>query len=181
MFASSLDSLWEKIINMVDHSGKKESQLCVVALIGKSTLFEQQCNKSWKLNQLIQMPAFKEQSSTQNEDDLEHYYDHLNNTIYIHLRSFHDTYQLLHLINDIQEDSPIQNFAQLWENKQANFIKKCLVCFLLSHIVVVRRFSKSSPFAIELFLVRFHSDISFVTYVRSELFKVLSHHRAATP
>ena len=132
---------------MVDPSGKKESQLCVVALIGKSTLFEQQCNKSWKFNQLIQMPAFKEQSSTQNEDDLEHYYDHLNNTIYVHLRSFHDTYQLLHLINDIHEDTPIQNFAQLWENKQANFIKKCLVCFLLSHIVVVsfslRRFPHS--------------------------------------
>ncbi|CAF1541684.1 unnamed protein product, partial [Adineta steineri] len=117
---------------MVDNSGTKVSQLCVVALIGKSTLFEQQCNKSWKLNQVIQTPAFKEHSINNNEDDFEHYYDHINNTIYIHLRSFHDTYQLLHLIDNMNDDTSMQNFAQLWENKQANFIKKCLICFLLS-------------------------------------------------
>jgi hypothetical protein len=122
---------------MVDNSGRKESKLCIVSLIGKSTLFEQQCNKSWKLNQVIQIPAFKEHSIVNNEDDFEHYYDHLNNTIYIHLRSFHDTYQLLHLIDNIHDDTSIQNFANLWENKQANFIKKCLICFLLSHIIIV--------------------------------------------
>ncbi|CAF3502759.1 unnamed protein product [Adineta steineri] len=122
---------------MVDNSGTKVSQLCVVALIGKSTLFEQQCNKSWKLNQVIQTPAFKEHSINNNEDDFEHYYDHINNTIYIHLRSFHDTYQLLHLIDNMNDDTSMQNFAQLWENKQANFIKKCLICFLLSHIIII--------------------------------------------
>jgi len=122
---------------MVDNSGTKVSQLCVVALIGKSSLFEQQCNKSWKLNQLIQMPAFEEHSIVNNDDDFEYYYDHINNTIYIHLRSFHDTYQLLHIIDNINDEASIQNFAQLWENKQANFIKKCLICFLLSHIIVV--------------------------------------------
>ena len=119
---------------MVDNSGAKESKLCVVALIGKSSLFEQQCNKSWKLNQLIQTAAFDDTN-----DDFEHFYDHLNNTIYIHLRSFHDTYQLLHMINDQQDETSKQNFGLLWENKQSNFIKKCLVCFLLSHIVIVRR------------------------------------------
>ncbi len=122
---------------MVDNSGTKVSQLCVVALIGKSSLFEQQCNKSWKLNQLIQMPAFKEHSIVNNDDDFEYYYDHINNTIYIHLRSFHDTYQLLHIIDNINDEASIQNFTQLWENKQANFIKKCLICFLLSHIIIV--------------------------------------------
>src|ERR1700722_18356706 len=123
---------------MVDNSGIKESQLCIVSLIGKSTLFEQQCNKSWKLNQLIQIPAFKEHSIITNDNnDFEYYYDHLNNTIYVHLRSFHDTYQLLHLIDNISDNTSIQNFAQLWENKQANFIKKCLICFLLSHIIIV--------------------------------------------
>jgi len=122
---------------MVDNSGAKENQLCVVSLIGKSSLFEQQCNKSWKLNQLIQIPAFKEHAVNNIEDDFEYYYDHLNNTIYVHLRSFHDTYQLLHLIDNINENTSIQNFAQLWENKQANFIKKCLICFLLSHVIIV--------------------------------------------
>ncbi|CAF3414243.1 unnamed protein product [Rotaria sp. Silwood1] len=122
---------------MVDNSGRKENRLCIVSLIGKSTLFEQQCNKSWKLNQLIQMPAFKEHSVINNEDDFEYYYDHLNNTIYVHLRSFHDTYQLLHLVDNINDDTSIKNFAQLWENKQANFIKKSLICFLLSHIIII--------------------------------------------
>jgi hypothetical protein len=122
---------------MVDNSGAKESQLCIVSLIGKSTLFEQQCNKSWKLNQVIQMPAFEQHSVLNNDEDFEFYYDHINNTIYVHLRSFHDTYQLLNLINNINDGSSTQNFAQLWENKQANFIKKCLICFLLSHIVIV--------------------------------------------
>ncbi|UJR21134.1 hypothetical protein I4U23_024233 [Adineta vaga] len=122
---------------MVDNSGTKVSQLCVVALIGKSTLFEQQCNKSWKLNQLIQIPAFKEHSISNTEDDFEYYYDHINNTIYVHLRSFHDTYQLLNLIDNIHDDTSIQSFAQLWENKQGNFIKKCLICFLLSHVIVI--------------------------------------------
>ena len=122
---------------MVDNSGTKETELCIVSLIGKSTLFEQQCNKSWKLNQLIQIPAFKEHAVNNNENDFEYYYDHLNNTIYVHLRSFHDTYQLLHLIDNINNNTSIQNFAQLWENKQANFIKKCLICFLLSHVIVV--------------------------------------------
>ncbi|CAF0990983.1 unnamed protein product [Rotaria sp. Silwood1] len=122
---------------MVDNSGRKENRLCIVSLIGKSTLFEQQCNKSWKLNQLIQMPAFKEHSVVNNEDDFEYYYDHLNNTIYVHLRSFHDTYQLLHLVDNINDDTSIKNFAQLWENKQANFIKKSLICFLLSHIIII--------------------------------------------
>ncbi|CAF2410601.1 unnamed protein product [Rotaria sp. Silwood2] len=122
---------------MVDNSGRKENRLCIVSLIGKSTLFEQQCNKSWKLNQLIQIPAFKEHSVINNEDDFEYYYDHLNNTIYIHLRSFHDTYQLLHLIDNINDDTSIKNFAHLWENKQANFIKKSLICFLLSHIIII--------------------------------------------
>jgi hypothetical protein len=123
---------------MVDNSGTKESQLCIVALIGKSTLFEQQCNKSWKFNQLIQMPAFEEHSIGNSDNDLECYYDHLNNTIYVHLRSFHDTYQLLHLVNTMHDETPAQTFAQLWEHKQANFIKKCLICFLLSHIIIVR-------------------------------------------
>lgn len=125
---------------MVDHSGTKENELCVVALIGKSALFDQQANKSWKFNQLIQMPAFEQdQTNGKNNEDLEYFYDHLNNTIYVHLRSFHDTYQLLHMINDLREDASVQNFGQLWENKQTNFIKKCLICFLLSHIVIVRR------------------------------------------
>ena len=118
---------------MSEHLNRKENQLCIVSLIGKSTLFEQQCNKSWKFNQLIQLPAFKEHDIENTNEDLEYYYDHINNTIYVHLRSFHDTYQLLHFIDNINE----QNFAQLWENKQANFIKKCLICFLLSHIIVV--------------------------------------------
>ncbi|CAM4810811.1 unnamed protein product [Rotaria magnacalcarata] len=122
---------------MVDDSGRKENRLCIVSLIGKSTLFEQQCNKSWKFNQLIQIPAFKEHCVLNNEDDFEYYYDHLNNTIYIHLRSFHDTYQLLHLIDNINDDTSMKNFAQLWEHKQANFIKKSLICFLLSHIIVI--------------------------------------------
>lgn len=122
---------------MGENSSTKENPICIVALIGKSTLFEQQCNKSWKFNQILQMPVFDEHAVTEREDDFEDYYDHLNNTVYLHLRSFHDTYQLLHLIDNMNENTSIQNFAQLWENKQANFIKKCLVCFLLSHIVVV--------------------------------------------
>ena len=124
---------------MVDNSGTKEHGLCIVSLIGKSTLFEQQCNKSWKLNQLIQIPAFKEHSIVNNDEDFEYYYDHLNHTIYVHLRSFHDTYQLLHLVDNISDNTSIQNFPQLWENKQANFIKKCLICFLLSHVIIVSR------------------------------------------
>lgn len=122
---------------MVDDSGKKENRLCIVALIGKSTLFEQQCNKSWKLNQVSQITAFKAHAINNTEEDFEYYYDHLNNTIYVHLRSFHDTYQLLHLMDNINDNTSIKNFAQLWENKQANFIKKSLICFLLSHIVIV--------------------------------------------
>ena len=124
---------------MGEHLGNKENPLCIVSLIGKSTLFEQQCNKSWKFNQVLQMPAFAEHAVSNQEDDFEEYYDHLNNTIYVHLRSFHDTYQLLHLIDNINENTSIQNFAQLWENKQANFIKKCLISFLLSHVIVVSR------------------------------------------
>ena len=124
---------------MGENSGTKENPLCIVSLIGKSTLFEQQCNKSWKFNQVLQMPVFDEHAVNDRDDDFEEYYDHLNNTIYVHLRSFHDTYQLLHLIDNINENTSIENFAQLWENKQANFIKKCLVCFLLSHIIVVSR------------------------------------------
>ena len=137
---------------MGEHMSTKDHQLCIVALIGKSTLFEQQCNKSWKFNQVIQMPVFKEHLIGNNEEDFEYYYDHLNNTIYIHLRSFHDTYQLLHLVDNLTE----QNFAQLWENKQANFIKKCLICFLLSHIIIVRReffFCFSSKFDTFRFLI----------------------------
>ena len=122
---------------MVDHSGAKETRLCIVSLIGKSSLFEQQCNKSWKLNQLIQIPTFQQKSSEPTADDFEYYYDRLNNTIYVHLCSFHDTYQLRHLSNEIGEDSSMQNFSQLWESKQANFIKKCLICFLLSHIIII--------------------------------------------
>lgn len=124
---------------MGENSGTKENPLCIVSLIGKSTLFEQQCNKSWKFNQVLQMPVFDEHAVNDRDDDFEEYYDHLNNTIYVHLRSFHDTYQLLHLIDNINENTSMENFAQLWENKQANFIKKCLVCFLLSHIIVVSR------------------------------------------
>lgn len=124
---------------MGENSGTKENPLCIVSLIGKSTLFEQQCNKSWKFNQVLQMPVFDEHAVNDRDDDFEEYYDHLNNTIYVHLRSFHDTYQLLHLIDNINENTSMENFAQLWENKQASFIKKCLICFLLSHIIVVSR------------------------------------------
>ena len=137
---------------------RKVNKLCIVSLIGKSTLFEQQCNKSWKLNQLIQAPVFKEHSIN-NNDDFEYYYDHLNCTLYLHLRSFHDTYQLLYLIDNINDDGLIKNFAQLWENKQANFIKKCLICFLLSHIIIV-----NILFIFSLYNY-FDLDFTFITYI----------------
>jgi hypothetical protein len=158
---------------MADHTETKESQLCIVSLIGKSTLFEQQCNKSWKLNQLIQMPAFDEHAVSNSDPDLEYHYDRLNNTIYVHLRSFHDTYQLLHLMNDTQ--TPQLNFAQLWETKQSNFVKKCLICFLLSHIIIVRLVCQRS---LRIHLVCFRLDFAFDTHIRSELFAFLSYHRA---
>ncbi|XP_074595589.1 nonsense-mediated mRNA decay factor SMG8 [Brevipalpus obovatus] len=120
-----------------------KDKVCVVSVIGKSSLNTNACKTSLIDNQILGRNVFRGSFCSQkkvNDDtlcEIEGFFDSRNRLIVLHLLSHLDTDALVQITQNLEKNSQNEDFLRVYADIAFNTSKALLLLFIISHIVII--------------------------------------------
>ena len=119
---------------------ESKQEICVVSIIGKSRKAFNSCKAAVidkVLGRNIFQDKFGDSGSSDDDVEIEGYYDQLHHVVFLHVKSILDSDTLSKVVKLRHRDVHDKGFLSFYSDCESQVVKALLLVFLTSHVVIV--------------------------------------------
>ncbi|GFY54422.1 protein smg8 [Trichonephila inaurata madagascariensis] len=134
---TSCRAVEEKCVNFLSEK-VTNTKICVVSIIGKTSLDSSDCKKHI-IAEALNRHIFQENEEKEKKKNCEvkAYYDATKRSMFLLMSGISDTNGLVNQCKEMENDLKVKSFLEVWSEIHYDFAKTLLMLFCMSHIIVI--------------------------------------------